>query len=191
MPKHAVFDIDDTIADLSDVFISNLQKYAITKVKPCFSYDDNYTRSILDPSLGVKTKEDWIAFMQSHIITKEDFKNFKPVPGSLELVRDIYQLGWTIDFCSRVVSYADYPEIKFQWLNKYLGDLKWDLIIVRKDRSKRFLNNADYVIDDNVQVCIELDNVIMPVKPWNEAFVHNNQVRHFESFSELGIVLGV
>jgi 5'(3')-deoxyribonucleotidase len=127
--------------------------------------------------------------MRDYVITPEDFLNFKPIKGSIKFINNLYEKGYTISFCSRVISYKDYPEVKYQWLNKYFSDINFDLMIVSNSITKRLLK-CKYIIDDSIDVAREVDNALVPIKPWNKKFLKNNKtVISFNDFKELEALL--
>lgn len=76
----------------------------------------------------------------------EFFENLSPIPGAIEAVNKMRQLGHEVFICSAPISrYEDCVLEKYKWVEKYFGREFTKRVILTKDKT---LIHGDYLIDD-------------------------------------------
>ena len=182
--------MDDTICDLCSVFLDRVNTQFDLTIPDYLIYNgfDDYFVKVVDKDISEEFDKDRMAFKIKYIFNDNFFLNLEPIVGAVEFVNKCNQEGFDISFLTRVIDWEDHPNQKKEWLQKYFGNLDYELIITEKLRTKRFFHTANYILDDSVNVAKELQNVIMPEKSWNREFIKINNRRSFKSFDELDFI---
>lgn len=182
--KSISVDIDDVVADLTEVWLDRYNK----------DWADNLTaEKITDWDINGFAKKECGEKIFGYIYLQNIYDDVKPIKGALDGVKELQKMGYRIFYATS--SEIEVAGRKYQWLkdNGFNPSLK-DYMEVR-DKS---LIRADFLIDDRYDnVKIFFGTGILYTSPWNKSFTWNNRVKnwseiiaYFEQEMEVGDVGG-
>lgn len=179
MIRHALFDLDGTLADYDGQLIEDLRKIASPIEPEIYNVHNNY------PYLEARR----------HVITNQRgwWLGLKKLPIGFEILDACKYIGYKINILTKGPSskYHAWSE-KLEWVHNHIGKDYIEGVTVTHDKS---LVYGDILVDDYPDyVEAWLSNrprglVIMPAHNYNEKFVHPNVLRYtggsFDAMKEL------
>jgi len=78
------------------------------------------------------------------------FRDLKPIPGALDAIRDLLELGHDVRICTAPINqYRNCVPEKFEWVERHLGHEFTSRIVLTKDKT---LVHGDVLVDDKPEV---------------------------------------
>lgn len=142
--KHVAFDMDDVILDFVGGLRAAIQKeYGVTI--PDASITDFNLRPVLDPIVG----ENWWNWLR-----RRDWlwSNFPVVDGAIGTLERLRSEGYYLEILTSKPEWADYAVWK--WLGKWRPPVQ-RVTIVRKDDNKAHYSDANVLVDDKEENCLD------------------------------------
>lgn len=167
--KTALFDLDDTLAGYSESLMRSLKILQKPNDPPITSL--NYLKA--DP----------IHRQRMEIIKNEMefWFHLPPLRNGFNILFAAIDVGYSINIVSKgPIHYPIAWAGKFEWCQKHLGDLKYDVTIT----TNKSPVNGDILVDDDVDIVKNwlyyhpLGVAIMPEQPQNQGFTGKNIIKY-------------
>ena len=158
-----LIDMDDTIVDYTGGMLKTLKPYVeiiMSNVeKESRHYDAFHSVEHKNVNLDRLDRDNFYTIMSQPDNYKllvdlhsqpGYFYNLKPIPGSLDAIRTMFELGWYVFFCSHPNETSDTCHSdKARWLKDHLGMEACKNLILTQDKT---LIYGHVLIDDKVNI---------------------------------------
>ena len=152
-------DVDGVIAD----FVGKVLYYQNSIFKTNFKHSD-ITSYHIESIIGATNLETILKVME----TNQDCKYFDLIPGALELVSFLKQLGKVVFVTAPCTRYRAWADDRLFWLNKHFSAKRHDVISI----SDKTLFIGNILIDDssaNINSWLSTNRTAIKVsQPWNQ-----------------------
>lgn len=136
-------DMDGVIVDFEAWFLARWQ--ALHPDKPYIEIK-NRTLFYVSDEYPIEYRK----FVHAILQEKGFFENMPPVPGGIQALREMEQLGWEVFICtSPLIRYENCVVEKFAWVEKHLGAEWVGKLILTSDKT---IIQGDFLIDDNPKI---------------------------------------
>lgn len=154
MKKVLIFDMDNVICNLQDMWLSLYNK----------KYNDNVKKKdILSYDIHKYCRYGHAIY--EFVNNSEIFRMLQPIPGAVESLKYLIKKGHKVRICS--AAQENQIEGKLDWLQKYLPEIPQEDIIFSFDKS---IVDGDFMFDDAPHNLYN-SSCLVPVlfdQPWNQ-----------------------
>lgn len=165
--KHAILDIDDTLADMRSIICEDLNKIYKTDV-----HWTSWNTFRVEEIYGISF-EDFFKFL----IENKVIERMQPHPESIGFVKRLLDGGYKISALTARQWHPKAKAVTSQWLSKH--NIHVDELIIcdvldnKADIVSQNFSDVDFVVDDslthckNYTKCDNISNVFIYDMPWN------------------------
>ena len=138
-----LLDMDGPLADFEGGFLTKWKEK-----HPELSYIEKHDRNTFDVKKQYPTE--YVKFVREIYTSHGFIENLPVIPGSIDFIRDVIELGHEVFICSTPTSTYD-PNVieKYRWVENNLGKDFINRLILTRDKT---LIRGDVLIDDNLEI---------------------------------------
>jgi len=123
------------------------------------------------------------------ICPPEFFYELEPFEGAIETLKMLCE-KYDVTIITKPLEWVHCPDEKARWLEKYLPDSTYELVMVGSMEVKGLLD-VDIMIDDDTRVIKSLNGAVPIVvrQPWNEEYLKLESDYAVDNFSEVPAII--